>query len=325
MHTSQNSQSSSNCLYQTDPRLVLDSSDSRASIGTIPYNSHVQNVTFQWRASAMDQCPFPEPSAPNELTVPSWSKIREDNLVTKHHFMAPTMPHIELPGTEALRDRSGIPSLTIPIASEGLEESTSESPSQAGSLSPSEQCYTLWKQIPVDAIVVTGPNKFVPQRLYRPFTEADKERYLERVSLSAPIIFVTKEPFEWGISLEDVRNGKTRHLVDKEVAVLQDCGPSVSIRINWPGYASFKRQISSRNWRKTKGPITKEKLAQNLAKTTYRFIEKMSNKPLEVGADKSWKVGPQHIKVEDLILVSLHQVSKGSWQPQFRLRRDFVT
>jgi hypothetical protein len=84
----------------------------------------------------------------------------------------------------------------------------------------------------VDAIVVTGPNKFVPQRLYRPFTEADKERYLERVSLSAPIIFVTKEPFEWGISLEDVRNGKTRHLVDKEVAVLQDCGPSVSIRIN---------------------------------------------------------------------------------------------
>jgi hypothetical protein len=104
MHTSQNSQSSSNCLYQTDPRLVLDSSDSRASIGTIPYNSHVQNVTFQWRASAMDQCPFPEPSAPNELTVPSWSKIREDNLVTKHHFMAPTMPHIELPGTEVSRD-----------------------------------------------------------------------------------------------------------------------------------------------------------------------------------------------------------------------------
>jgi len=144
---------------------------------------------------------------------------------------------------------------------------------QAGSQSPSQECYILWKKIPGDAIVVTGSNKFVPQRLYRPFTEADKERYLERVSLSAPIVFVTKEPLEWGISLEDVRNGKTQHLVDKNDLVLQDCGPSVSIRINWPGYSPFKRQISSRNWRKMKGPITKAKLAQSVAKTTGRFIE----------------------------------------------------
>lgn len=46
----------------------------------------------------------------------------------------------------------------------------------------------------------------------------------------------------------------------------------------------------------------------------------MSHKP--VGAEKIWRVGVQHIKVEDLILVSLHHVSKGSWQPHFRLRRD---
>lgn len=126
--------------------------------------------------------------------------------------------------------------------------------------------------------------------LYRPFTETDKERYLERVSLSPPIIFVTKEPLEWGISLEDARNGKTQRLVDKNVPVLQKCGPSVSIRINvsgklssvtslttiahqWPGYPPFKRQISSRNCRKMKGPITKQKLAQSVAKTAGQFIE----------------------------------------------------
>lgn len=50
----------------------------------------------------------------------------------------------------------------------------------------------------------------------------------------------------------------------------------------------------------------------------------MSKKLLEVDAERSWEVGIQHIKVEDLILVSLHHVSKGSWQPQFRLRRDVV-
>jgi len=80
--------------------------------------------------------------------------------------------------------------------------------------------------------------------------------------------------------------------------------------------------ISSHNWRRTKGLITKEKLAQSLAKTTGQFIENVSNKPLEIGAERSWKVGTQHIGVEDLILVSLHNVSKGSWQPHFRLRRN---
>lgn len=84
----------------------------------------------------------------------------------------------------------------------------------------------------MDSIVITGSDKFVPQTLYKPLTEADKERYLERVSLSPPIIFITKKPLEWGIPLEDVRNGKMQRLVDKDVPVLQDCGPSISIRIN---------------------------------------------------------------------------------------------
>lgn len=98
----------------------------------------------------------------------------------------------------------------------------------------------MWKQVPLKAIIVTGSDKFVPQKLYKPFTETDKERYLERVTLSAPIIFETKEPLEWGISVEDIRKGKMRRLVDKDVLVLHDCGPSVCIRIN----VSFE-QLSS--------------------------------------------------------------------------------
>lgn len=37
-----------------------------------------------------------------------------------------------------------------------------------------------------------------------------------------------------------------------------------------------------------------------------------------------WKVGTgaNHIKVEDLILVSLHHVSRSTWQPQLRLNRE---
>ena len=45
--------------------------------------------------------------------------------------------------------------------------------------------------------------------------------------------------------------------------------------------------------------------------------------PMEDGSDEKWRIGdrPGDIKVEDLMLVSIHHVSLGSWQPQLRLRR----
>lgn len=45
--------------------------------------------------------------------------------------------------------------------------------------------------------------------------------------------------------------------------------------------------------------------------------------PMEDGSDERWRIGdkPGDIKVEDLMLVSIHHVSLGSWQPHLRLRR----
>jgi hypothetical protein len=49
-----------------------------------------------------------------------------------------------------------------------------------------------------------------------------------------------------------------------------------------------------------------------------RFIEEMNFKPLEEDADPAWTVGMARkgIMVEDLALVRLEHVSKGSWQAQ---------
>jgi len=41
---------------------------------------------------------------------------------------------------------------------------------------------------------------------------------------------------------------------------------------------------------------------------------------MDTESDRRWKVGKHFIRMEDLILVSLHNISKGSWQPQLRLR-----
>jgi len=51
--------------------------------------------------------------------------------------------------------------------------------------------------------------------------------------------------------------------------------------------------------------------------------------PPEDDSDARWRVstgpGLNYIRFEDLILVSLHHVSIGSWQPQLRLNRSFDT
>ncbi|KIJ62032.1 hypothetical protein HYDPIDRAFT_95443 [Hydnomerulius pinastri MD-312] len=191
--------------------------------------------------------------------------------------------------------------------------------------SVAEDCRKTWNQLRTDAIrfIADGTAEFVPQSLYRPYTATDRERYLEQVVLSEPIIFVMGKPFEWGIPLKDALKGDVKRLLDNDDLVFEDCGPSVFIRICWPGYAPFRRQIPSRDFRKEKGPITKGKLAKTLAITVRRFIKEKSDKATEDEADPNprWKVGSRHIQVEDLILVSLHHVSKGSWQPQFRMRR----
>ncbi|KIL00745.1 hypothetical protein PAXRUDRAFT_598813 [Paxillus rubicundulus Ve08.2h10] len=201
-------------------------------------------------------------------------------------------------------------------SAQGYSPATS-SESQEDGHDVAQECLEAWKKLPLDAVIVTGSRMFVPQKLYKPPTQ----RYIEGVTLSPPIIFLTEGPSEWGIPLVDALNGELRRLLGKDDLVLEDCGPSVSIRIDWPGYSSFKRYIPSRNFRKKKGPITKGRLAKNLATTTHQFIQKMSGKAMEDGADAKWKVGSLHIKVEDLILVSLHHVSQGSWQPQFRMRQ----
>jgi len=96
------------------------------------------------------------------------------------------------------------------LVSPGLSASLGcdpESSSQTGYPSSSSECYTLRKQVPLKAIIVTGSNKFVPQTLDKPFTETGKERYLDRVTVSTDHLR-DKGPLVWGISLEDIRKGK---------------------------------------------------------------------------------------------------------------------
>ncbi|KAF9563956.1 hypothetical protein CPC08DRAFT_632050 [Agrocybe pediades] len=168
-----------------------------------------------------------------------------------------------------------------------------------------------------------GAGPFVPQLMYKPHTTSDRKRYVEEVLLEAPLYFVCEHPQEYGISLKDALHSRTRRLRDRDQVVFEGRGPSVSIRLEWPGYRQWSRQIPTKDFRSPPQPITMAKLAKNVAKCVQRFMQDRKAMPMEDDADHRWRIGdgPNDIKLEDLVLVSIHHVSLGSWQPQLRLAR----
>ncbi|KAJ3526213.1 hypothetical protein NM688_g8286 [Phlebia brevispora] len=160
----------------------------------------------------------------------------------------------------------------------------------------------------------------IPQRTYRPHTQSDRRRYVEEVELEAPIMFYMSHPDRLGIPCRDALNCRFAQLAGRDDQMFINRGPSVSIRLMWPGYAPWSRQIPTRDFRSPPGPITRSKLAKNVAKTVQRFIEEMRVKPMEEEADARWRIGANRITVEDLELVGLQHVSMGSWQAHLRLR-----
>ncbi|KAE9402582.1 hypothetical protein BT96DRAFT_816374, partial [Gymnopus androsaceus JB14] len=93
----------------------------------------------------------------------------------------------------------------------------------------------------------------------------------------------------------------------------------------WPGYCPWSHQIPL-DFKTPPSPITRAKLANNVARCIQRFISEAQNHLVEDESDAHWRVGQSgagegSIKLEDLILVSMHHVSIHSWQPQLRLTR----
>jgi len=170
-----------------------------------------------------------------------------------------------------------------------------------------------------------GAGDFVPQQMYRPHTNSDRRRYVEEVQLEQPIYFWMENPAECGIPLMDALHSRVRRLQTRDETVFAGRGPSISVRIQWPGYRQWSRQIPTKDFRSPPGPITRAKLAKNVAKCVQRFIDAKKNLSLEDDTDVKWKVGTRQneVKLDDLLLVSMHHVSMGSWQPQLRLRRPF--
>ncbi len=140
----------------------------------------------------------------------------------------------------------------------------------------------------------------VPQTRYLPKSSSDHRRHVDEVNvnLQAPIYFYVNSPdgSKPGIPLRDAITSKFMRLCDRDEQLFQGCGPSIAVRLlvrtnfllflhicfvttlmstcpQWKGYQPWSRQIPTRDFRSPPGPITKAKLAKNVAKSVQRFID----------------------------------------------------
>lgn len=281
--------------------------------------------------------------SPSELSLAAMGPLYSSSTGTP----SPSTPgHGSLPLTPAPLQSSSRPLLAIPTPTglyspgsyiSGVHSNASsptKSPQHAPAASPSTSPMTIHhtpalynvpvqQSPPVETVLDIasrwpGAQYIVPQRWYRPNTQSDRRRYVEEVELEGPIMFYMQHPDSLGISCQDAINSRFSRLYGRDDQMFRDRGPSVSIRINWPGYTPWSRQIPTRDFRSPPGPITRAKLAKNVAKTVQRFLAEKKDKKMEDEAEDKYRVA--RIDIDDIEIVGLQHVSMGSWQAHLRLR-----
>ncbi|KAI0034442.1 hypothetical protein K488DRAFT_69115 [Vararia minispora EC-137] len=156
----------------------------------------------------------------------------------------------------------------------------------------------------IGAEYVNGP--VVPQRLWQPLYRRIREVLVDNSRLCMPIFFVMQDSGQVGLSLADALAKKHYLLLGHNHPV--DLGGKVTthIRILWRGYSEYKRQIQIQDQTRDRNPITLGRLVEHVSEDEY---------------DVQWRVGPDGVKVEDVVLVGVLHTSAGTWQPILRLNR----
>ncbi|KAI0249605.1 hypothetical protein BJV78DRAFT_1129465 [Lactifluus subvellereus] len=152
----------------------------------------------------------------------------------------------------------------------------------------------------------------VPQFIWRLPNPSDAQRYAHS-SLNMPIFFVRRNRVNLGLHLIMATAGDCTVLLGAyNAAPVGDCSTTY-VRIKWPGYDDWSKQIMTRDRTSSHSTITLEKLAKRVANAVCHFLD---------CRDPAWQVGGTNgIKKDHVILIGLVHVSQGSWQPILQLDR----
>ncbi|KAH9176499.1 hypothetical protein EDB89DRAFT_1902839 [Lactarius sanguifluus] len=161
----------------------------------------------------------------------------------------------------------------------------------------------------------------VPQTMWAPHTVTDKKQHVEEAVLQMPIFFEGVDG-KLGLSLEASAAGRCHGLRNAQEFAPLGQKSTTHIRIVWPGYKDFKRQVQIRDETSEHNPITISRFAHHIGRSVDAFLKACEPDPGSTNDRRElWVIGPPGIQRSDIIVIGAIHVSAGSWMPVLQLSR----
>jgi len=171
-------------------------------------------------------------------------------------------------------------------------------------------------ELPLDFNVTKTEGTVVPQRRWIPPDEVDIRRHVREGALQLPVFFVNRNG-SVGFWLSDILQGRDRGLSNRDSHAPLGGITTTYIRIHWPGYASWRRQMPTRDETYSRNPITVGRFMKHVGTSVNKFIDHcMADGP---GADPIWAIAPHGITHRHVKVIGAVHVSAGSWMPIIQL------
>ncbi|KAH9010047.1 hypothetical protein EDB85DRAFT_1826311, partial [Lactarius pseudohatsudake] len=139
----------------------------------------------------------------------------------------------------------------------------------------------------------------VPQTMWSPHL-IDRKQHVEEAVLQMPIFFEGIDG-RLGLPLEAAAMGQCHALRNAQEFAPLGHKSTTYIRIAWPGYKDFKRQVQIRDQTIEHNPITISRFAHNIGRSVDAFL-----KPDPGSTDSSrerWEIGLSGIQRSDIIVI----------------------
>jgi len=146
----------------------------------------------------------------------------------------------------------------------------------------------------------------------------DKKHHVEEAELQLPIFFQCDDG-KLGLTLEAAAAGRCHGLIGAQSFAPLGLKSTTHIRIVWPGYVEWKRQVQIRDETSQRNPISMFRFAFHIGRSVKAFIENCQPDPGR--PNLQWRMGGGGIQPDEIVIVGAAHVSAGSWMPILQLNR----
>ncbi|KAI0250731.1 hypothetical protein BJV78DRAFT_1127548 [Lactifluus subvellereus] len=157
----------------------------------------------------------------------------------------------------------------------------------------------------------------VSQVLWGPQSQNATKKFVLDAALQWPIFFVRSDGTV-GLPLREAIEGSGRTLLWAQQPAPIGRQATFHLRIKWPGYEGWQRQLQARDDTNERNPITLAKFAQHVGRFVDCFLKRCEGHPT---SDAKWEIGRDGILHREVLVLGALHASIGTWQPILALTK----